>query len=147
MKKARSAPRLTAAAVAMGIGLALALPGAANAKAPTESPTTHMVKLGHRAVLQTGGAAVLTSLSIICQPNLNAYLNITVTQVVSGSIVTGSTYRDISDCTGKQQDIKIAVTPQGAPFATGQAYGQAWLSYWVNETSRQSWDEHAINIT
>lgn len=133
-------------AVAVGTVIALTLPASAKPTVQVKSPPNGIVALEAVATLQANGAAVFTGLAVICPKGSSAYLNIVVTEVVDGAIVSGDSHRTINDCTGKPQALKIAVTPALKPFVRDLAFGQAEFSYYNGSQSRTGWDERTIRI-
>ena len=132
-------------AVAIGAALALTLP--ANAlSVQVKSPPNKVVALEATATFEANGAAVITTLDIYCPNGATAYTTITVTEVVDGTIVQGSMNRDIDNCNGQPQTIRVTVTPLLKPFKQGVAFGSAWMRYFNMNGTHSAWDEHTIRI-
>jgi hypothetical protein len=148
MKTRFGHPLLSVCAMAVGGVLAVALPAGAAVSVQSQSTPAQRVELGKTATLQANGAAVFTALNVICRPGGTASLTVIVTQNAGGKISSGSAYRDIEDCTGKPQNLQVAVTPSEVPYIRGVAFGQASLRA-CNSSSYQCAtvrDEHEIWI-
>jgi hypothetical protein len=138
-------PLIAALAVSAGAVVAFALPAGAAVSLQSQSPPVAAVKLGDRAKLDAKGAVVFPTVKVTCSPGSFAQLTVQVTEAVGNDIASGSTSQEIEPCTGKVQNLTIAVTPTNHPFRKGVAFGQAWLTVcsFGCHTFR---DEHNIQI-
>ena len=139
---------LTAAAIAVGAVLAVAVPAGAAVRVQSESPSGAVVNLRNTATLGAKGAVVTVPVVTICPAGVTANVSATVTQRVGNGIAAGSTYESIT-CTGDRQTTRLKVTasPAGKPFKAGVAFGQAYLSFYDPRFGYvQVDDEHNITI-
>jgi hypothetical protein len=139
-------PLVAAATIGIGAAIAFALPAGANVSVQSESPSVHTVTLGRSAKLDANGAVVFAPVKIACTPGSYTSLTVSVTENVGGKIASGVTGQQIRACTGKDQTLRIAVTPTNFPFRRGVAFGQARLTV-CDYSCTDVADEHNIQIT
>jgi len=139
-------PLVAAATIGIGAAIAFALPAGANVAVQSQSPSIHTVTLGRTAKLDANGAVVFAPVKLACTPGSTAYVSVKVTQNAGGRIASGQSYAQIKPCAGKEQTLRISVTPTNVPFRRGVAFGQASLDVCDPSCTTVS-DEHNIQIT
>jgi len=139
-------PLITAGAIGVGAVLAFALPAGAAVTVQSQSPPTSAVTLGRTATLDANGAVVFAPVKVLCQPGSYTYLSVSVTENVGGDIASGTRSVKIDPCSGRQQSVRLAVTPTQKPFRKGVAFGQATLDSCDRTGCHTLFDEHNIQI-
>jgi hypothetical protein len=139
-------PLIAAGAIGVGAALAFGLPAGAAVSVQSQSPPTSTVKLGKTARLDANGAVVFAPVKVTCRPGSFTQLSVTVAENVGGNIASGTTFTEISPCTGTQQKLQIAVIPTQKAFRAGTAFGQATLQS-CTDICRTTVDQHTITIT
>ena len=121
--------RVVAAVVAVVTGGALAAFGPAGPAVAYFSPPLYLdLRVDTPAYLVAGGAAVNVPVEVICTSS-TAYVTVTITQSVNGTVAQGSTWADVG-CTHAWQTFLLTVpaTVSGAAFVRGSALAQASTS-------------------
>ena len=96
--------------------------------------------------LDANGAVVFAPVKVLCQPGSYTYLSVSVTENVGGDIASGTRSVKIDPCSGRQQSVRLAVTPTQKPFRKGVAFGQATLDSCDRTGCHTLFDEHNIQI-
>ena len=118
--------RVVTAVVFAGAGLlALVIPSGADVSA--DSPSVGAVRLESPATLEARGAAVTASVTVVCTPGAQAFLNVSLTERVGGDLASGFGNGEIPTCTGGAQTVIVNITAESAPFRRGTAFGTANL--------------------
>ena len=120
-------PLIAASAIGIGAALAFAIPAGAAVSVQSESPSVATITLANKATLDADGAVVFAPVKFACTPGSYTQLEVSVTQNAGGWIASGSTFRQIDPCTGREQSLRLAVTPTQRPFRKGVAFGQSRL--------------------
>ena len=137
---------VAAAAVGAGAAMSLALPAGAAVSLQSQSPPVATVKLANQARLDANGAVVFAGLKVTCPPGTSAFYTVTVTEAVGRDIASGSTSDEVDACTGRAQNISVAVTPTQHPFRRGVAFGQARLTVCNQFACKTFRDQHNVQI-
>lgn len=138
---------LALVAIAVGAVLAFALPAGASVSVQSESPSVAALKLGNKARLDANGAVVFTPVKVACTPGAEyAMVSVEVTQAVGNGIAKGDRSVQIQECTGYEQRVELAVTPDQRPFRKGVAFGSASLQICDHKGCRVVFDERTIEI-
>ncbi|HLL67862.1 MAG TPA: hypothetical protein VK453_19420 [Micromonosporaceae bacterium] len=138
---------LAGAAIAMGGVAAFALPAGAAVSLQSESPPVSAVELGGQARIDANGAVVFAPITVVCRPGTYVSLTVSVTQAAGNAIASGTTYREVTGCTGAPQGLSISVTPTQRPFQRGIAFGRAELNVCTNSGGCTTVaDEHNIRL-
>jgi hypothetical protein len=132
---------MAVAAVMVGGLLASVLPSGADVSA--DSPSVAAIRVESPATLLARGAAAAVTLSVVCTPGADAFVNVTVTEAVGNRIASGGNSGPIT-CTGGFQSILINVAAQVTPFRRGVAFAQS--SIFVSGGLASSADEREITI-
>ncbi|MEV4629703.1 hypothetical protein AB0J90_25900 [Micromonospora sp. NPDC049523] len=147
MKMSRfRASALALVAIAVGGVIAFALPAGAAVSVQSESPSVAVVSLGAKARLDANGAVVFAPVKVACTPGGSAYLVVEVTQAVGNGIAKGEKVFTVPECTGDQQKINVAVTPDLKPYRKGVAFGSARLDVCDQTGCKSVYDERKIEI-
>ncbi|RKR91230.1 hypothetical protein BDK92_5623 [Micromonospora pisi] len=140
------ASTLALLAIAAGAVLAFALPAGAAVSVQSESPSVAVLNLGGKARLDANGAVVFAPVKVACTPGSYTTVSVEVTQAVGNGIAKGEKTLDIRTCTGDEQKLNVAVTPDQRPFRKGVAFGSATLQVCDNRGCKTVYDEHNIEI-
>jgi len=130
MKLTRPRLRLAAAiAIGGGAALALMLPAGAAVSLASQSPPVQVLTLGDTASLDAKGAVVFASVTVVCPPGSQSFLNLSITEKIGNSIASGTTNLQgpAAACDGTPQQLTVAVIPTQQPFKKGVAFAQANL--------------------
>ncbi|MGW4462010.1 hypothetical protein [Micromonospora sp. NBC_01796] len=147
MKMSRfRASALALVAIAVGGVIAFALPAGAAVSVQSESPSVAAVTLGGKARLDANGAVVFAPVKVACTPGSYAALTVEVTQAVGNNIAKGDKTVTIQECTGDQQKLNVAVTPDLKPYRKGVAFGSARLEVCDHVGCKTVYDERKIDI-
>ncbi|WP_329108881.1 hypothetical protein OG792_09585 [Micromonospora sp. NBC_01699] len=147
MKMSRfRASALALLAIAVGGVIAFALPAGAAVSVQSESPSVAIVKLGAKARLDANGAVVFAPVKVACTPGSYSTLTVQVTQAVGNGIAKGEKTVSIQECTGDEQKINVAVTPDLKPYRKGVAFGSARLEVCDGRGCVSLYDERNIQI-
>lgn len=119
-----NAKSLAVAATAAGALLATVLPSSADVSA--ESPSIGAVRIESPAIMQARGAGLITSVTVVCTPGANAFVNAGVSQRVNNRIARGFGSTQFT-CDGRAQTFALPMFAEDAPFHRGVAFGTASL--------------------
>jgi hypothetical protein len=139
-------PLVAAVAIGAGAAVAFALPAGAAVSVQSQSPGVSAVSLGSTATLDANGAVVFAPVKLACPAGTSAYLTVSVTENVGNAIASGAASMAIDPCTGKTQNVSVAVTPTQKPFRQGIAFGSANLSFCDSSRCSTAVDQHNIQI-
>lgn len=149
MKLTRARLRLAAAiAIGGGAALALMLPAGAAVSLASQSPPVQVLTLGDTASLDAKGAVLFASVTVVCPPGSQDFLNISITERIGNSIASGTTnvQGSAASCDGTPQQLTVAVVSTQQPFKKGVAFAQANLDVCGFNGCQEASDQKNIQI-
>jgi hypothetical protein len=119
--------------------------------APSMASAQSVIKIGDKAKLLAGGAAVSLPVSVTCDPGSTTYKNLSgrITQYVnSRTIASGYAYTDQVTCDSVAHTVNLFVQPNDGspPFKLGSAAVKADLSLCSDLGCQNTSDVRIINI-